>query len=322
MKISFSCIHSTQIKITLQKKTMIKNDFTSIFGETPIWHLCTDGQSQCIIFRNGEEFKEGMNLVGLCLAKYSKISSLTFSLMNNHMHFLIQGEREDIETFYNYLYGKLRRMLLRQNRRSDMPKPRYSMIQITSDSHLKNTIAYINRNGYVTNPNFTPFSYEWGAARYFFNSTHTNEEKKFLKEMFKREQMNLFHTHDIDFPSNYYLTNGYISPLCYCKITECEMMFRNAHQYCWLITRNVESFKQIADLVGDKIFYTDEELYTAMLQFTNKQFKNIKINTLNKDEKIQTAKHLHFSFNASARQISRILKIQEELLNKLFPKSK
>ena len=301
---------------------MIENDFTSIFGETPIWHLCTDGETQCLIFRDKEDLKEGMNLVGLSLAKFrSRISSLTFSLMNNHMHFLIQGEKEDIETFFNYLYGKIRRMLLRQNRGSDMPKPKYSLMQITSDNHLKNAIAYVNRNGYVANTNVTPFSHEWGAARYFFNTTQTNEGKKFLKEMYKRELMNLFHTHDIDFPSNYYLTNGYISPLCYCKIAECEMLFRNAHQYCWLITRNVESFKEVADQIGDKIFYTDEELYSAMLQFTNKHFKNIKINTLDKNEKIQTAKYLRFSFNASTRQISRILKIQEQLLNELFPKT-
>ena len=238
---------------------MTENDFIYIFGETPIWHLCTDGESQCLIFRNKEDFKEGMNLVGLSFAKHiSKISSLTFSLMNNHMHFILQGEKEDIETFFNYLLGKLRRMLLRQNRGSDLPKPRYSLMQITTDSHLRNAIAYANRNGYVTNPNVTPFSHEWGAARYFFNGTQANEEKKFLNQMYKREKMDFFHTHDIDFPDSYYLVDGYISPLCYCKIEECEMLFRNAHQYCWLITRNVESFKEIADQVGDKIFYTDE----------------------------------------------------------------
>lgn len=302
---------------------MIENDIIKIFGETPIWHLSTDGESQCLIFRNKEDLTEGMNIFGLCAAKFRKeVSNLTFNLMNNHMHILIQGEKKEIETFFNYFYGKLRRMLLRQKRISDLPKPKYSLNQITTDSHLRNAIAYINRNGYVTNPNATPFSYEWGAARYFFNRLHANEEKKFLKKMYNREKINFFHTRDIDFPDNYYLTNGYISPLCYCKIEECEMLFKNAHQYCWLITRNVESFKEIADLVGDKIFYTDEELYTAMLQFTNKHFKNIKVNTLDKNEKIQTAKHLRFSFNASNRQISRMLKIPESLIDKLFPKIK
>lgn len=302
---------------------MTENDFTYLFGETPIWHLCTDGDAQCLIFRKEEDFKQGMNIVGLSVSKYrNKISILTFTLMNNHVHFILAGEKEDAEEFFNYLYSKLRRMLLRQNRISDMPKSNYEFIQITTDSYLRNAIAYVNRNGYIANYNATPFSYEWGAARYFFNSTQTNEDKILLKEMFNREKINFFHTRDIDFPSNYYLTNGYISPLCYCKITECELLYKNGHQYCWLITRNVESFKEIADKLGDKIFYTDEELYTALLQYTNKQFKNIKINTLDKNEKIQTAKHLHFSFNASNRQISRMLKLPEQLLNELFPKTK
>ena len=184
------------------------------------------------------------------------------------------GRKKHIEAYFNYIYGRLRRMLLRQNRGSDLSSPKLTLTQITTDTHLRNAIAYANRNGYVTNPYVTPFSYEWGAARYFFNSTHANEEKKFIKEMYNREKMKFFHTHDIDFPDNYYLTNGYISPLCYCKIEECETLYKNAHQYCWLITRNVESFKEIADQVGDKIFYTDEELYTAMLQHLKQNRKN------------------------------------------------
>ena len=302
---------------------MIENSLTYLFGELPIWHLCTDGESQCLIYRDTEEMKQGMNLVGLSVCKFlNTVSLFTFTLMNNHMHFIIQGKREEVDTFFTYYHRNLRRILIRQGRISDIPKPKYTLLQITTESQLMNTIAYVNRNGYVINPNVTQFSYEWGANRYFFNTTQTYEEKKLLCKMHKREKIKFFHTHDIDFPSNWYLTNGYISPLCYCKIAECEMLFRNAHHYCWLITRNVESFKEIAEKVGDKIFYTDEELYTATLQFCNKNFKNIKITTLDKNEKIQTAKHLRFNFNANNRQISRMLKLPEQLVDELFPKTK
>lgn len=302
---------------------MLENNLTFLFGELPIWHLCTDGESQCLIFRDTDDMKQGMNITAVCACKFlSKVQLFTFTLMNNHMHFIIQGKEEDIDAFFTCLHRKVRRMLLRQNRVSDIPKPKYKLIAITSESQLQNELAYVNRNGYVVNPNVTQYSYEWGAIRYFFNTTQANEEKKPLSEMHKREKMKFFHTHDIDFPSNWYLTNGYISPLCYCKIAECEMLFRNGHHYSWLMTKNVESFKDIADKLGDKIFYTDEELYTAAVQFSHKNFKNIKINTLDKNEKIQTAKHLHFNFNATNRQIARTLKLPEQLVDELFPRTK
>lgn len=46
---------------------------------------------------------------------------------------------------------------------------RMSLKSVCDLRTLRNTIVYVNRNGYVVNPAYTPFSYPWGTGRYYFN---------------------------------------------------------------------------------------------------------------------------------------------------------
>lgn len=298
------------------------NDFGFLNGKH-IWHLCTPGEIQCVIFRNSEDFRQGMNIVGVSASEFrDSVNILTFELMSNHVHFVVQGNKEDIESFFKFFRLKLRRILLRQNRVSDLTGFDYSLHLVDSENYLRTLILYVNRNGYVANINETPFSYEWGANKYFFNEFLSFENKIMVSSMFKRERDDYFHSKNISFPDNYHLVNGYISPVCYCKIKECECLFQSAHQYFTMISRNVESFKEIAQVSGDKIIYTDEEIFSACIYFARKNFEKGKLGALDKNEKIELAKHLHFNYNASNKQISRMLKIEESLLAALFPKTR
>ena len=130
----------------------------------------------------------------------------------------------------------------------------------------------------------------------------------------------MFHTRDVDFPDDYYMTGGYISPDCYCNISGCESLFKNAHHYFSLISRRVESFADIAREIGDTISYTDEEMILVSLNYSNKKFGKSNLNVLDKNEKVELAKEMHFNYNSSVKQIHRILKIDMAVLNTLFPK--
>lgn len=293
-----------------------------INGERPIWHLCTPGESSGIIFRNEEDYIYGMNMVGICAAKFwDKVGIYTFQLMSNHMHFVIEGELNDVELFFNDLKSRLKRYLLKQERSYDINKISHNLIRVKDESYLKNVIAYVNRNGYLVNKNMTQFSYPWGANRYYFFPLGKIEPKTFLSKIANRRKMELFHTRETYFPECFYLTGGYISPNCYCKIELAEELFINAHQYSSLVSRRVESFKDIAAEIGDTITYTDEEMYVAVFQHIKKQFDKTGIQILSKTEKLTVAKIMHYEYNSSNKQICRILKVDIESVNALFPQS-
>ena len=300
------------------KKEIMRN--VAVEGKN-IWHLCTPGESSGILFGTEADYTYGMNMVGVSAAKFfGKIGIYTFQLMSNHLHFVIEGEPDDIEEFFNDLKLRLRRYLLKQERAYDINQISHNSILVKDENYLKNLIAYVNRNGYLVNKNMTQFSYPWGANRYFFFPLAEIEPKIYLSKMANRTKMDMFHTRDINFPEHFYLTNGYISPYCYCKIKQAEGLYMNAHHYSSLVSRRVESFLDIAAEIGDTITYSDEEMYISVFHHIKKQFDKSSIQTLSKTEKLQVAKVMHYEYNSSNKQISRILRLDIEAIDALFPK--
>ena len=89
--------------------------------------------------------------------------------MNNHFHFVLQGTETEIVGFFQCIAKKLKHTVpLAGNLRLSL-KP------ILDLGGMRNTIAYVNRNGYVADSNYTPFSYPWSTGWYFFNDICSKE---------------------------------------------------------------------------------------------------------------------------------------------------
>ena len=295
------------------------------------WHLCTPGYSQCLLFRDKHDYREGMNMVALSACKFSKkVGIYAFELMSNHLHFVIESSKEDAMDFYHDFYARLRRFLGRQGRGGELNSISYSLIPVDNETYLKNLIAYVHRNAFLVNSAYSPFNWLWGTNAHIFNSLESHMHKMPLHQIPNRTRQEKFHSREVDFPHDYYLIgnfdgenilSGYISPACYCKIKECEQLFTSAHQYYFNVTRRVESFSDIARELGDIITYTDEELFSTATHLLLTKYNKEKFSMLNRNEKIEIAKVLHFNYNADNAQICRILRLNDSLVDSLFPKA-
>ena len=96
-------------------------------------------------------------------------------------------------------------------------------------------------------------------------------------------------------------------------------MFRDARSYFNSLTRNAEAFSQIAARLKDIIFLTDDELYSAMISYINKEYSVRTAAELSAQQKIDTARHMHFHYNASNQQLRRLLRMDIAVLEELFP---
>ena len=105
----------------------------------------------------------------------------------------------------------------------------------------------------------------------------------------------------------------------FCNITLGESMFRDARSYFNSLTRNAEAFSQIAARLKDSIFLTDEELYSALCSYINKEYSARTAAGLTAQQKIDTARHMHFNYNASNQQLRRMLRMDIAILEELFP---
>ncbi len=105
----------------------------------------------------------------------------------------------------------------------------------------------------------------------------------------------------------------------FCNIELGERMFTDARSYFLALTRNAEGMSLIAERLKDNIFLTDEELYAVAVRFENEEFGCRKLVLLTPEQIIKVAKELHFKYNASNKQIRRILKLDSGILSELFP---
>ena len=197
-----------------------------------------------------------------------------------------------------------------------------NLFEIIDLNYLRNVIAYVNRNGFVVNRHVTPLSYMWGPNRFFFFPDSDFDAVVPIAKVSQKERQRIFRTHYNDFPDSYFFTNGYISPVCYCHISECEAFFHDAHQYFHYLSRRVESFSEIANQLGDKIVYTDDEVFSAAIALSAKNYDIKKLSALSADKRTELARSLHFSYNASNKQISRVLGLDKAFVDAMFPVAK
>ena len=286
----------------------------------PFWHLYTDGNLSGVIFREHKDYVLGMNMVAYCANLYAgKVRIYTFQIMSNHFHFVVAGEKAHVAGFFERLKGRLKRCFAREKRGCCI-KDVEAKLQLVEDlGYLRNLIVYVNRNGYVASKDMTPYLYRWGANSYFFSFLGECEKSVPIGCVPVLERRSIFHSHEILLPESYCFIDGYVSPKCYCFISEAEHFFYNAHHYFGHLTRKVESFAEIARQLGDMVTYTDEEMYIAVSSICNKDFQVRSVVELTVDQKLELAKKLRFGYNASNKQIVRILRLDEYVVNSMFP---
>ena len=105
----------------------------------------------------------------------------------------------------------------------------------------------------------------------------------------------------------------------FCDIKLGESMFRDARSYFNSLTRNAEAFSQIASRLKDTIFLTEEELYAVIRSYISKEYSVKTTSQLSAQQKIDTARRMHFDYNATNQQLRRMLRMDLSILEELFP---
>ena len=285
-----------------------------------VWHLCTPGEKQPIVFKNPEDYVFAMTLVAMCAYDCPNVQVITFELMSNHVHFILCGSESDVMAFFAMFKKRLLRYLTTRYGPTNLSnfackKP----IPIETVESLRNQICYTNRNNYVVDPDQTPFSYPYGANGYYFMPGTKRLNGKRFGDLTLRGKRSLIHARETDYPADYVITDGYISPMNYCRLDLGEAVFIDARQYFNRLAKDIESYREIAAIVGDSIYYTDDELFEVVKRICKDNYAGQRPKLLAKNEKIELARKLHYDYNADNAKISRMLNLSRTILDQLFP---
>lgn len=285
----------------------------------PYWHVYTDGTKMQNIFCCNEDFKAGMWSLATSLHLSKEVRALTFELMTNHVHLILAGHRENCVKAFDLFAVRLKMAFPKRQRAIDWSQFKMGILPIESLQSLRNEIIYANRNAYVANPAYTPYSYLWGGGCAYFCPWIEFLNTSLLGELPILDQRALLHTKNIASLADLREVNSMPFIPSFCDVKLGESMFRDARSYFNSLTRNSEAFSLIAARLKDSIFLTDEELYTLLCSYIKKEYLVKTAAELTVQQRIDTARYMHFNYNASNQQLRRMLRIDNAILEELFP---
>lgn len=96
-------------------------------------------------------------------------------------------------------------------------------------------------------------------------------------------------------------------------------MFRDAHHYFSLVSKNVEAYTEIASELGDGEFLTDPELYNQLAAILKKEYGAMLLKDISRQQKLDLAVRLRREFRSSNGQIRRLLALSQYEIDSLFP---
>ena len=260
-----------------------------------------------------------MSILAIAAKLVPRVRIITFQLMTNHIHLTVAGTEDDIRKLFNLFRRFLAKYFKANGLVIDLSNFAPNIRVIESLHDLRNVITYNNRNGYVVCPDFTPFSYPWGANAYYFNNMAKARFRDSCGKMYRRERRELIHSHDSDALDPIVTVDGYACPMSFCNISFGESLFRCASHYFREVSRNIEAQKEIAAEIGERIFYTDDELFSIVLSISKQKYGQPKPSLLPVSAKKDLAVLLHNDYKAGNRQIQRMIKLDISVVNALFP---
>lgn len=283
----------------------------------PYYHVHTQ-ENYPVFIHNNDEYKAVMNSIAFASLLVPQVEIYTFEVLTNHMHFTVAGNLNSITSWFRILKLKTAQILSLSAYSDAIASLKMSCHPICDLENLRNVIAYNNKNGSKVNPDATPFSYSWGANRYYFNPEAKMRYYAVRKSLSIREKRAMVHSGRLDSIDGIFIVDDYISPMCFCHIEKGESFFRNARQYFYKLSKNLETDKEIAKSIGETLYYTDDDLFLAVSALCVNKYGGKPFFALSISEKMELAKILHYDYNANNKQICRLLKMDLSVVTDLF----
>lgn len=284
----------------------------------PYWHLYTLGKETPLIFNDTEDYAYAMNVLAQTAAEYQEMKIIAFEIMGNHLHILASGSQECLLDAFAFLRKRIARGL--KSRYPDGLPSKFSpkLKVVDGLEAMRNTIVYINRNGFVANSHCTPYSYPWGTGcDYFGQTTHPTLRYGDVSE---RQHRKLFRGRVPNISEDWPMSaNDYILPVAYCHINFGMSMFRDAHHYFSLLCKNVEAFAELAVELDDGEFLTDSEVFSQLNIILRTDYSGRSLKEITSPQKYDLARLLRLRFRSSNGQIRRVLSLNRYEVDSLFP---
>ncbi len=284
-----------------------------------LYHACTNGLSQDLMFCDTKDFVQGMNDIPVC-ALSTGIKIYAFCLMNNHVHFVLKGQYDDCLKFMRlYKQMRSRRLRARHGTWYTLRGAEISVILLDSAEYQLNAIAYVLRNPVAAGMAVMPGEYKWSSASlYFGDKAFCLPGCRKMSELTVREKFRILKSR-ISFPDNYIVdSDGMIFPGSYTEYESVARMFGSPKQLLFYETKNQDLTSELETGIVAKTKYRDEELLCSLDWLCENKFRGKKYYDLRIEDRYHAAKELRRRYGCSVKQISRVTGLPADILKAMF----
>lgn len=279
------------------------------------FHVCTDGRVLPWMFQDEGDFIAGVNRIGICCLK-TKAKVVSYVLMDNHVHFLLQGtmpQCKEFITLYKQLIGTW--IHVRYALNDFLRQLQTNIISLDTEERLLNAIAYIDRNPVVAGYRYLPTEYPWGSARYVFKDSRDEVDAKPLSAMSRRAQRTLLCTR-VALPGEWRVDNkGMICPDSFVDFSIIESYFKTPVRYSYFLAKKLEGAVEVEIASSQKIFIPDNELREIVRKMILQDYGKDKVTDLDVHARLSIARRLRYSYASTLKQISRMVHLDQSALD-------
>lgn len=282
--------------------------------------LSTDHLEKVLWFRDKEDFKVAMNYIATIAATRQAVAVLAFILMSNHVHFVLQGRREDIVAFLNEFKRCYSIYYRNKYGVAEFLKGNGVHIeQVTSlEEAIEKAIAYVIDNPVAANICAHPCQYPWGTGNLYFNPQIRTGG--IIGALSERARLKTLHSKCDKVPADWVLDpDGYISPVNYVRIDTVESIFKTPKRMDFFI-RNSSKAKRVFESGCGLPSFQDQTVLIGIPDLIRSMFQKLRITDLSQKELSELAKQLQFRYNSDATQIARVCGVSYEDAAKLLDK--
>lgn len=287
----------------------------------PFYHLCTKALEDAVFFEKDEERSLAVNHLAISVMS-SNCRLLAYAIMSNHFHFVLEGYLAQVTDFWEHFRRLFGTYLQRHGRAGLLAGMMATPFPIDSLKQLRNTIAYVIRNGFAARSDIHVFADPWSTGYLYFNPLLRKDgisaaslKGRSLRE-FTRNRQN-------DVPDGrLFVRDGQAQPWSFVDYKRVEQFYESARQFIHSVLKNVEGQVEIALSLGESPCISDEEMVPLVFRLCRERFRSDGPSSLDLPSRKQLALWLKRDFCSGNKQIARMAKLPLSDVDAMFPLSK
>ena len=175
------------------------------------YHCYTDGNRADVMFPDTDAKVYGMNVIPALVRKAGTVM-LAFVLMDNHVHFCLNGHEENCRRFMKlYVFAVANYLTKRFGQEYRGRGFKFSALAITTKGQLMKTIAYIFRNPLAAGFDRMPSEYRWSNAPDCFTGSGSVSSGNIIGRPYVAT-MNPTHARRLEYANVGDPSSGYVAP--------------------------------------------------------------------------------------------------------------